>query len=452
MSVDLEKGPSLLPRWRRLLSEITSATPKGRMLRGVGANVYDKGVILLVQLVSIPVLTTRWGADGYGLWLMLLTVPTYLQLADFGLGTAAAVDITRSAARNDHREALETLHSVWIFISAAMLAIAAMVMAWAAYLYFSPSPASAGFDNHALALAIVLVTVYSMIFTQMSVLTVVYRATHKYATAMTISGTLLLIEGAAVILIALNGGGMVGALGAYVAIRLVAYVGFSAYLRRLEPWVSLGFRAASRRKLKQLAGPSMAALALTMSGAVAVQGALLTLGWVAGPIAVAIFGGARTIARAPLQLAGLVTRPSLPEFTRAQLAGDTRTVRRLNQVNILTALAATVPFAVILLLFGPQILLWISNGQLVAPAMLFVFLAGATIVNALWMAAAAPLIAANRQGSFAYAYLFLCAGVALSPFIFPHEAAVMLGASLLAAELLCGFVVLAALRRVGKSA
>lgn len=427
----------------RVFAELRSATPRGRMLRGVAANIYDKGVILAVQLASIPVLTSRWGVDEYGVWLMLLTVPTYLQLADFGMGTAASVDITRSAARNDHSGALEALQSVWAFISSLVMGIAALVIGYAAFLYLARS---SGAGDRNLATCIVLVTIYAIIFTQMSVLTIAYRATHKYATAMTFSGTVLLLEGAAVIAIALAGGRMVAALSAYVLIRLAAFVVFAACLRRLEPWVALGFAAVSRRKLSQLAGPSLAAFALTLSVAVAIQGALLTLGWAAGAAAVAIFGAARTIARAPLQLAGLVTRPSLPELTRAQLAGDDATYRRLNRVNIVSALLSTVPIAVVIAMLGPQLLSWVSGGQLQAPRILFAFLAGATVANAAWMAVATPLIAANRQGTFAYVYLMLCAGVALSPLAFPHDAVVMLGASLLVGELACGGVVLAVLR------
>ena len=184
-----------------------------------------------------------------------------------------------------------------------------------------------------------------------------------------------------------------------------------------------------------------------MSGAVAIQGSIITLGVVSGPGVAAVFGGTRTIARAPLQLAGLITRPSLPELTRAQTAGDYKTVRRINLVNILVAVLATFPFAGILGLFGPELLYWVSRGQLSAPTSLFWLLAGATAANAVWMAAATPLIAENRQGSFSHIYLLLCGGVALTPLYSSDEALINLAAALFTAEAVCGVVVALALRR-----
>src|SRR5690606_30842216 len=144
-----------------------------------------------------------------------------------------------------------------------------------------------------------------------------------------------------------------------------------------------------------LARPSVAALSLTLAGAIVLQGSLLTLGWAAGAVVVAVFGGARTISRAPLQLAGLFTRPSIPELTRAQAEGDARTAASLNRLNMVVAVAVTMPFAVALAVFGPAILDMVSDGKLSAPPALFALLGAAAAANAVWTAAAAPLVAIN---------------------------------------------------------
>lgn len=179
----------------------------------------------------------------------------------------------------------------------------------------------------------------------------------------------------------------------------------------------LGYKNSNWRTLQRLANPSFAALSLTLANAISLQGAVLALGVVTGPSSVAIFASCRSIARIPLQFSGLITRPSLPEFTRAQLSGDVRAIRRLNKLNILTALLITIPFSLLLGFFGPEILSYISQGKLTSPSILFVFLGCATVANSLWMAMATPLMAANRQSEFAYIYMALSLIVPLSVLI-----------------------------------
>ena len=91
----------------RLIETLLEATPIGRVLRGVAANLYDKGVVALLQLLNIPVLTHYWGADGFGVWLMLTTIPTYVAVSDIGLGTAAGVELTSLHAKGQLDRALK---------------------------------------------------------------------------------------------------------------------------------------------------------------------------------------------------------------------------------------------------------------------------------------------------------------------------------------------------------
>ena len=53
------------------------------MALGLGANMMGKFWVIATQLVCVPVLTWKWGANGYGVWLMLTTVPSYVALTSF---------------------------------------------------------------------------------------------------------------------------------------------------------------------------------------------------------------------------------------------------------------------------------------------------------------------------------------------------------------------------------
>ena len=177
-----------------------------------------------------------------------------------------------------------------------------------------------------------------------------------------------------------------------------------------NPGLWWAFAKSSWATIKILATPSLAALALTFSNAVIIQGMLLSVGALGGAAAAAVFGASRTISRVPLQLSGLVLRPSLPELTRSITDGNHELTRHLNRVNALVALAATIPFGLALVVFGPVLLSWLSRGELVSSNLVFALLAASAVFNALWAALATPLIAMNRTGAV---LIFLsCGGAA----------------------------------------
>jgi len=370
-----------------------------RLLGGTFANLLDKLALLAVQLIAIPLLSHHWGAEGYGTWLMLMTIPTYVAVSDFGLGTAAGVEITQRVARSDTVGALETFQSAWGFVLAILAAIALMAGAYTALVI---GGVIGGRSD--VAIAVLFVTGYAIAAVQMTTLAMVYRATHKFALAMLISACVIVAEGAALVLVVLFGGQLVAAALAMLLVRLVGWGMTYGVLRHFEPWVRLGVGSAKPATIRRLAHPSLAALSLTLASSISLQGIVLAIGWTAGPSVAAVFGAARFLARIPLQFSGLVVRASIPELTRALAAGDHALVRRLTRLNVASALAPTLPLVPILALFGPLLLAAISGGELSADWWLFALLAATTMLGALWQAAASPLLAANQQALFAYTY------------------------------------------------
>jgi O-antigen/teichoic acid export membrane protein len=400
----------MVSKQRFKIALLFAQTPRGRMTRGVLANVYDKGAVTLLQLISLTYLSREWGAEGYGIWLMMMTLPTYIALSDIGLGTAASTAIAQYVASGDFDAALAALHSTTAFILAAVALPCLAALSYSAWMMFFGQSTSI-FSPQEIAAAIALISAYAVVMTQMSVVIALYRATHKFAYAMVFTGSLILLEGLALIVLVNLGAGIAPAAGAFLMIRLVGYFAFQRLLINKEPWVKFGMSRANKATLHSLAGPSAAAFVFTLAGALLLQGTTIALGAVAGAASVAVFVAARTIARVPLQFAGLFLRPSLPELTRAIAEGDTARTAKLNRFNLMIAVVSTLPICFILTVFGPRILVYLSAETLSAPHVLFALLGAGVVANAVWAALSAPLIAENRQSEFAYVYLFLAVAV-----------------------------------------
>ncbi len=432
---------------RSVVHRLLEHSPRGRMLRGVASNLYDKGVIALLQLINIPILTHAWGTDGFGVWLMLTTLPTYVALSDIGFGTAAAVELTTAHAKGDHERARVTFESALLFNGGIGVAVAIIAAAVAIAIVMWQGSAGAAYSPLEFSGAIACIAGYSVGLVISTVATIAYRATHRFAFAMTFAGTVLLVEGIALIAAATMGLGLFGAAALMLVIRIASTYLLFALLRRQEPWARFSVAKADFAEIKRLSHPSLGAISLTVASAIALQGAVLVLGGVAGAAVTAVFASARSLTRMPLQFSGLVLRPTIPELTRAVVNDDKALAARLLRVNVGVALASSLPFVLIFSLFGPFLMEKISAGYLVAGWPLFFFLSLAGAANSTWMAIASPLVATNQYRAFSGWYFSLSLAVVGAPFIPIGAADLKVAAAYCAAEIATGLIVLRAARR-----
>jgi len=402
-------------RISRLLSRARASAIVTRFASGAFANLVDKSAFLLVQLGTISTLTHYWGAETYGTWVVLMTIPAYLAAGDLGLSTAAQVDLTHKVMDGDKAGALQTFHSAWALMSAIMAAVLALVGAYT--LLATVGPLKDPSDGVTIPVMVFLAAAFAVLQVQSGLLIAGFRATHKYALGMYITAGMLLAQGLAIVATAALGGSLIEAGLAQLAVRLGGFVMLYLVLRRFEPWMVLGVGHASLATVKRLLRPSLAAFSLTLATSLSLQGMVGVVGFVAGPAAAAVFASARFLSRIPLQFAGLVTRASIPELTRTQSGGaDQKVTRAIVWVNVGAALVSTAPFVLALWLLGPDLLSWMSHHELRGDAMLFFFLSLAAMLSAVSDAVATPLVASNRQAAYSYWYGLLTAMGLLVPF------------------------------------
>jgi O-antigen/teichoic acid export membrane protein len=391
-------------------------TTNSRVLAGVAVNALGRFWVLAIQLAAVPVLVKAWGAETYGVWLMLSAIPTYIALSDFGFGSAAAVEITRHVQAGDRQAALKSFQSVWLLITGltvGIFAILAVLYALGAsgfvpFLQTSrPDIASAGL---AMALCAVLIG-------QLGLLHGAYRSTGHYALGTFLLEIQLPLEAAAIFATATLGGGLLQAALAAVSVRVLGLLTYLLVLRRVEPWIVLGAGRAQWTELLRLRKPALASMGLSISQAVSIQGVLLALGVFVSPATAAAFGTARTLVRAPLQLVGLVTGAIFPELTAAEARGDRMLSARLMAANMMAMPLIVAPASIALIWLGPEGVRLLSHGQLAVSREAFVWFSLMLALGAAWSVLAQPSLATNRHHRIASVYTVLCLAFAASPAI-----------------------------------
>ncbi len=388
----------------------------GRMMSGVAANAVGKLWVILLQLFSVPVFVSCWGANDYGLWLMLSTVPVYMALSDFGFGTAAAADMTRLITLRRQQDALATFQSIWVLLSGTMCLVLVIALTlWAVRSWIWAAAGEPQFEL--IADAALVFCIYSVVAVQMNVLGVVYRSTNRYTQGTLLGEIVYPLEGVATIVVATTGGYLLQAAIAMLVVRISAFTLYYLRIKRLEPWLELGWRYASRREVSRLARPALAAFSLNVSSAISLQGTVLVLGWFVSPTATAIFGAGRTLARGPLQFIALFSRAALPELSAAHARNDETVLVRLVVINLAITLFFSVLSALVLAFCGHYFLSLLSHRQLDAPRYMFVIFGLTIIFQPLWATLAQFLFAVNKQEKFAFFYIALAALIAAAPLL-----------------------------------
>ncbi|MCA1379283.1 hypothetical protein [Bradyrhizobium sp. BRP23] len=361
-----------------------------------------KAWVLLIQLASVPILVSSWGASGYGVWLMLTAIPTYVALSDLGFGTAGGVSMIRRVAAGNLPAALRAFQSVWLFVS--LISAAIWGLSSGLWLVSKDFPAWAAWHDERLPAAALLLTTYSLVVLQMNVVNMAFRSIGHYARGTFLLDIVSPVEQASVLAVASVGGGYVACAAAMLVVRVIGFIFYYAMLRRTAAWIHFGWTEARASEVRSLANSAMAALSLPVSSALSIQGSIFFVGLAISPAAAAVLGTIRMMARVPLQVVGLLTRATLPEITASEARNDKPYVDRLVYINLTALLLVTIPSAAALIVAGDQLLFWLGRGQMQASIVLFAVLTGNMILSTLWGTVGSFLLAMNQQQRFAAIY------------------------------------------------
>jgi O-antigen/teichoic acid export membrane protein len=392
-----------------------------RLTDAFGASVLGPFVTLLVQVANVPVMLRYWGADLYGEWLLISTIPVYLLLTDLGFGNAAGSDMTMRAHGGDRAGAIETFQS----ISALVLTVSALLaIVLPAVIFLVPIQrmlhltALSAREAH---LTLLFLCLNCLVILQWSVILTAYRCGGHYAEGTLYVNIVRAVEGASFLaLLVLHA----RPVELSVLMLGVSALGTGVLLverQRLVPWLPLGVRHATWQRVRELAHPALAFMAFPLGNALSLQGATLVTGIVLGPLAVAVFNPMRTLSRAVFQLTDAVKNSVWPELSAAYGQGDRVLARRLHRTACQVALWLAVLATAVLAVAGNRIFAVWTHGRIAMDVPAFHLLLAVVLVNSTWNASSAVPMAANRHQRLAAVYM-VCMSVSLATaYVYAHH-------------------------------
>jgi len=371
----------------------TVASPKARIASGLAANFYSQVVTVLVQLLSLPILLSKWNIEQYGQWLMISAIPGYLVISDVGIMTAAANLMSMHQARHETAEVNRVFNSS---LGAMLLLLPALALVGAVLL------ASSSFGlSHDQRVALYFLLITTLLGVACSLFDAVYRPFGRYPRAAFLLTTARVFDWLGMFAGLFIGGTLTSAaLGIFVG-RATGFVGIFVLARRDVPQIRWNWREFDVKLVRLLLRSGIGFLSFPFGYLLTLQGMVLLVGAQMGASMVALFSATRTLTRVLAQISDTTSRSMSPEISALYGAGREPEATRLSNRILWRVILLTICGALLLTLLGPSILQHWSHGKIHFDGTVFAFLIAGSIAAAYWQIQAVRLTATNRHSLLA---------------------------------------------------
>lgn len=396
-----------LPAWRVMAEHSFRA----RIALGISGQAFARIMFAVSTLVLVPLLISAWGMEGYGQWIALTALTSYLGLSNFGLVTTAANDVVIAIGAQDEARARRSFQNSVCLAVYVVLPIIALVlaMAWTAPLGRWLHLTQMGVHEVHGILVCSGITLWFQ--TLRGLLVAALYATGSYGLAYALQGCAKLLEILGLCLLVLVlGGGQLSAASWIAAVALVE-LGVVAWLaHRSAPWARLDLTAFDKAWLRGQLKPALGFMISNFATqGLLLQGPRVVLGALLGGTAVAVYAIYGTAMRFVDQLLLSLVLPLEVEFAHSTGRGDHRNVDRL---IVLGTHVSWLLFALVcagLLLFGPLVFrVWTAGRADFSYALmsLFMLLSACNLIGRVGLHA---LISTNRLFAPSCAILIVAA-------------------------------------------
>jgi O-antigen/teichoic acid export membrane protein len=326
-----------------------------RIYLTLAAGAFGQLVTIGSQILLTPLYFLHWGADKYGEWLLISTIPAYLVMADFGIGSAAGNEMTMRAGAGYYEEAQRTFRgAIWLCGIASISVMTISIIVAMVCLQFN-IPSTNFITSDEVALIIFLFGLNVSLGFFLSAISNGFRCCGKNATGIFMVNVSRLIEVLATGIVLWLDYSPVYVCLTGLIVKSALGIPQALFLRSVCSWLFTPKCTADHSIVKRLIKPSLAFLAFPIGNALALQVPLLLLGTIFGSAAVAIFSALRTLARIPYQLMNLFNTSVGPEMSIAYGSGNMALLRRLHRSSWMITMIIVLLISTGIIFFGELI-------------------------------------------------------------------------------------------------
>jgi len=380
-----------------------------KLSRNTSAHGFSLFITIFMQAISVPVLLSNWGINLYGEWLILSTIPTYLLATDFGIGFGAGANnkLSMLLEKNKIKQAIATFQSFYLFTllisGIAFLVLIVIVSLFPLGTWFHLKESSE-FD---LKLILIFLSLFSFLSLQFNIIEGAFRSNRRYATGISLLALLRLLESLVILCVAVLGFKLVEASFFLLLTRAFGFLSLKKYLEWKYNWLSYGIKYASWPEIKELLSPAYSFIVFLLANILNIQGIILLIGLMLGPVAVTFYSILRTVSRFIIQINGLISNSFWPELSSAFARKNFQDVKNIYRLSSKLIFWLSLIMLILLYFYGSQIINIWTKGKVQLNFTIFLVLIFTAIFHTFWYVNYILFASINKHKFFSFLYLGL---------------------------------------------
>jgi O-antigen/teichoic acid export membrane protein len=341
-------------------ADVTLKRPPGfirRLALGMSGQALLRVVLAFYTVVLVPLLIRAWGVSGYGQWIALTALASYMSLSNFGLVATSAYEMVIASGADDSARARRTYQAsinLTIYIVLPLITLAVLIL--------SHLPVSSGLhlteiDPRSAEIIIACSGATLLFQTLRGLNAAALYATGSYGFAYYVQAAMKLLELSGIaVLVSRFSGSQVSAAAVIAGVAFVELLIIGTWARRAAPWARLNLRVIDKGWLLQQAKPTLGFLLSNFATqGIMAQGPRVLLGAILGGEAVAVYAVYGTAMRMVDQLLLMLMVPLQVEIAHYSGREDLGRIERLVIVGTHVSWALFLFVALGLMCFGPVI-------------------------------------------------------------------------------------------------
>jgi len=370
-----------------------------RVLRTLSAHGYGQAISIASTLIIPAAIIAKWGALDFGYWVSLSALAQFFLMSDLGAATALANQLCLKSTRSDV-DAWTLIQAVNLYVIKKIGVSIGIIIPTSLLIGFYNSHAQ--LDAHAFQLAVIFFCLALSITIQpvITVYCAVWRFEGKNEVGIFIANTVRLLESCIVVVTAtLNGTLYAAAIYALifkiVALSIMAYIMRQHALKHdINHTAVPDKNTLSELNLIVKAGHGFSLISLSQQ--LTLQGPVLLISTLAGPVAAAVFAACRTLSRVPNQPLNVLLAsigPELTDLISNQKLAELRNITK--KIAVIIMMMSTTISTVAILNIATVEEIWLS-GKLALDIKILIPLCIAGTLNLSSQVINQALTAANR--------------------------------------------------------
>jgi O-antigen/teichoic acid export membrane protein len=393
-----------------------------RVIAGVAGNMVFQVVNAVIQVIGIPLCLSYWGENYYGEWLLLFTIPGYFSVADFGLGTSSAAEMSMMEESGKTEEIQQMLRStfwfviLWGLIPFGFLLLSNYFLPWSSWLNLKV------ISNSEFMATFPLLVLYIYLSLFLTVPINFYRVIKKYHVERYISAIHKCLEFGVLLILIIRGSGVFGVALGYLILRtcyflyLITDLSIRTSLFKLLP-VRIDFRG-----LRRIFKPGISSLFIYLGANILNQGLNTVIGINLGSAKLVMFNTIKTMVNMVKQVINIFNLSIYAEYSYAFGSGNKNLIFKIFRSGMLLNIVVGGLGCLGMLIFGNMMIDWWTKGMVNVDFTFFVLFLIYTFLGTISAVNFAVLSATNQFKNLGIIYLVLVAVLVGIDSIWIHQA------------------------------